>query len=369
MKKLKYTNPTKVLLARIRGKKNEVSASKKSLHQMPGSLIYTGDETFDIRLEVIQFNQEEFLEYELENLSLENIKEHSGVLWLNVLGLHDASLIKRVGDRFSLHNLALEDIMNVHHRPNFDQFDDNFLISFKMLHLHEGELDWEQLSFVVGQNYILTFQEKPGDVFEGVRSRLRKKKGRIRSRGSDYLAFALLDVIVDQYLAILANYDEEINEQEIKLVENANKEILTEINSSKKQINHLRKLARPLREAIHGFSRCSLSIIEKRTRPFIKDLLDHIDHVNESIELNRETIQDNLNNYHSQMSSKLNDILKVLTIFSVIFIPLTFMAGIYGMNFDYIPELRYKYSYPIFWGVLLSIAGGMLLYFKKRRWL
>lgn len=336
----------------------------------PGALFYTGEETsLNVKLEVIQYNEDQIQEYHLSPGDLDKIKPHDGVLWLNVVGLHDADLIQQIGERFSLHNLALEDIMNIHHRPSFDEFDDNLLISVKMLQITNRLLDTEQLSFVIGHNYIITFQEKPWDVFEGVRGRLRKNKGHIRSRGSDYLAFALLDVIVDKYLAILAIYDEEISEQEIRLVDATEKEILAEINASKKEINYLRKYARPLKEAIHNFSRSHHGTIEKKTRPFMKDLLDHITHVNESIELNRETINDNLNTYHSQMSSKLNDILKVLTIFSVVFIPLTFMAGIYGMNFDYMPELHNRYAYPVFWIMLIVMAGGMLLYFRKKRWL
>ncbi len=336
----------------------------------PGALVYTGEETsLDVKLEVIQYNEHEIREYDLPPGELDKIKPHEGVLWLNVVGLHDARLIQQIGERFSLHNLALEDIMNIHHRPSFDEFDDKLMISVKMLQITNRLLDTEQLSFVVGPDYIITFQEKPWDVFEGVRNRLRKKKGQIRTRNSDYLAFALLDVIVDKYLAILAIYDEEISEQEVKLVDATEKEMLAEINASKKEINYLRKYARPLKEAIHNFSRSHHSTIHKKTRPFIKDLLDHITHVNESIELNRETINDNLNTYHSQMSSKLNDILKVLTIFSVVFIPLTFMAGIYGMNFDYMPELHNRYGYPVFWVTLIVMAGGMLLYFRKKRWL
>lgn len=351
-------------------KKTEASAASKKLHLEPGALVYTGEETSqEVKLEVIQYNEADIHEYKLKPDALDKIKPFEGVLWLNVVGLHNAKLIEEIGERFSLHNLALEDIMNIHHRPSFDEYEDNLIISVKMLQVTDTLLHSEQLSFVVGPNYIVTFQEKPWDVFDGVRNRLRKKKGRIRARNSDYLAFALLDVIVDKYLAVLAIYDEQINEQEIRLVDATDKGILSEINASKKEVNYLRRYARPLRESIHSFSRSQHITIEKKTRPFIKDLLDHITHVTEIIELNRETINDNLNTYHSQMSSKLNDILKVLTIFSVVFIPLTFMAGIYGMNFEYMPELHNKYAYPVFWVVLILMAGGMLLYFKKKKWL
>lgn len=370
MKKSTRNKAPQTLFSRVPKKKTEARAASKKLHLEPGALVYTGEDTsFKVKLEVIQYSDSEIREYTLKPESLDEILPLDGVLWLNVVGLHDAELIRKIGDRFSLHNLALEDIMNIHHRPSFDQYDDNLLISVKMLQVSDKLLDSEQLSFVIGANYIVTFQEKPGDVFEGVRRRLRKKRGHIRTKKSDYLVFELLDVIVDKYLAILASYDEEINDQELKLVDATDKEILAEINSSKKEINYMRKHAYPLREAIHAFSRSQHGIIEKKTRPFLKDLLDHITHVTEIIELNRETINDNLNTYHSQMSSKLNDILKVLTIFSVVFIPLTFMAGIYGMNFEYMPELHNKYSYPVFWVVLILMAGGMLFYFRRKKWL
>lgn len=370
VRKQKFPSGSKSLLSRIRRKKTEAGAASEKLHEMPGALIYTGEETSQkVTLEVIQFDAEEFHEYNIESRSLDEILPNNKILWLNVIGLHDAKLIEQIGDRFDLHNLALEDIMNVQHRPSFDQYEDNLMISVKMLKLNKKILDSEQLSFVIGPDYLITFQEKPGDIFEGVRNRLRKKKGRIRTKNSDYLAFALLDVIVDKYLTILAIYDEEINDQEIRLLEATDKSILTEINSSKKEINYLRKYARPLGESILSFSRSKHSTIDKKTRPYLKDLLDHITHVTEIIELNRETINDNLNAYHSQMSSKLNDILKVLTIFSVVFIPLTFMAGIYGMNFEYMPELKEKYAYPTFWVLLVTITAGMLYYFKRKRWL
>ena len=367
---LKYKSTTQRLFSKVRRHKTETTAAAKKLHQIPGALIYTGEETSqDIKLEVIQFDEEYFDEYIIESGSLKDLKEQKGVLWLNIIGLHDAKLIEEIGEHFSFHNLALEDVMNIHHRPSYDEYDDHIVVSAKMLQQSKDTLSTEQLSFIMGKDYIITFQERPGDVFEGVRNRLRNKKGRIRSRRADYLVFALLDVIVDKYLAILATYDETIHEQEVKLLDTVNDSILAEINSSKREINYLRKYARPLKEAIHNFSRSHIILIEKRTRPFIKDLMDHINHVNEGIEMNRETINDNLSAYHSQMSNKLNDILKVLTIFSVVFIPLTFLAGIYGMNFEYMPELHYEYSYPAFWVTLVLVTGGMLFYFKRKRWL
>ena len=337
---------------------------------MPGSLVYTGKTILDsVEIQLIQYNEGSYTERPIEKEELQNIELGNGVLWLNIVGLQDADLIAQIGDMFSIHNLALEDVMNINNRPVFDDYDDNFLILAKMLQMKGEELLSEQFSLIVGAGFILTFQEKPGDVFEGVRNRLRNKKGRIRQRKADYLAFALLDVIVDHYMIIVDQYGEEINDQELKLLDQPGNEILDEIHLSKKEINYLRKYIRPLKEAIIGFHKSESMLIQKRTKPFLTDLMNHITNTAESIELYRETIQDNLAAHHSQMSNKLNDILKVLTIFSVIFIPLTFMAGIYGMNFEYLPELKFKYAYPIFWGLLITVATTMVLYFKRKKWL
>ena len=337
---------------------------------MPGSLIYTGNTILDnVTIEVIRFDGEEYVEESITQEQLKDVKPGSDVLWVNIIGLHDVGLIQEIGELFNIHNLALEDVLNTTHRPIFDDYDDNFLVISKMLRMEDTNLVSEQFSVVTGKNFLITFQEKPGDVFEGVRNRLRNKKGRIRQRGSDYLTFALLDVIVDHYVIIVEVYGEEINDQEVKLLEDVGPETLGDINLSKKEITFLRKYVRPLKEAIVAFHRSESHLIEKKTKPFLSDLLNHITNVAENIELYRETIQDNLAAHHSHMSNKLNDILKVLTIFSVIFIPLTFMAGIYGMNFEYLPELKFKYAYPIFWGALITVAVSMLLYFKRKKWL
>lgn len=337
---------------------------------MPGSLIYTGEQHVDeVKLELMQFNLEDLIEKNLVLDDLDNLKAQGHTSWLNVVGLHDIATIQKIGEAFSIHNLALEDILNINQRPTFDEYDDHFFIAAKMFRTADETIISEQFSMIVGEGYIITFQEKPGDIFDGVRIRLRNAKGRIRTRESDYLAFALLDVVVDHYLAIIEEYGDEINEQEARLLGEFKKEMLADLNLSKKEVNYLRRYARPLRDTVLGFNKSDLAIIDKKTRPFLKDLNDHITHVTETIEVYRETINDNLNTYHTHMTNKLNDVLKVLTIFSVVFIPLTFMAGIYGMNFEHMPELGYEYSYPIFWGAILVVAGGMIYYFKRKNWL
>ncbi|OEK04091.1 magnesium and cobalt transport protein CorA [Roseivirga misakiensis] len=337
---------------------------------MPGSLIYTGDQHIDeVKLELIQFNESEFDQSTITPSALSEVVKPDKIAWLNVVGLHDTEVIKLIGEEFNIHNLVLEDVLDVNQRPIFDEHEDHYLFATKMLRNTSGKVIKEQLSIVVGDCIIITFQEKEGDIFDGVRNRLKKSKGRIRTRKSDYLGYALLDVVIDHYLAIIEIYGEVVNEQEILLLDEVNKEILTDINLVKKEVNLLRRYVRPLKDAIIALNKSDSDLIEKKTRPFLKDLLEHTTYVAESIEVYRETINDNLNTYHTHMTNKLNDVLKVLTVFSVIFIPLTFLAGIYGMNFEFIPELSYRYAYPIFWAVIVTVAVGMILYFKRKRWL
>lgn len=337
---------------------------------MPGALIYTGEQHVEnVRLELIQFNPNELNDNQITLEDLPNLIQPELTTWVNVVGLHDIDTIQKIGECFNIHNLALEDILNVNQRPTFDEYEDHFFMASKMFRTYGDAIISEQFSMIVGDGYIITFQEKDGDIFDGVRGRIRNQKGRIRTRKADYLAFALLDVIVDHYLAIIEEYGDEINEHEARLLGNFHKDILSDLNLSKKEVNYLRRFARPLRDTVLSFNKSDLLFIDKKTRPFLKDLNDHITHVTETIEVYRETINDNLNTYHTHMTNKLNDVLKVLTIFSVVFIPLTFMAGIYGMNFEYMPELSYKYSYPIFWGAIVVVALGMIYYFKRKRWL
>lgn len=337
---------------------------------MPGALIYTGEQHVEnVRLELIQFNPNELNDNQITLADLPNLIQPELTTWVNVVGLHDIDTIQRIGECFNIHNLALEDILNVNQRPTFDEYEDHFFMASKMFRTYGDAIISEQFSMIVGDGYIITFQEKDGDIFDGVRGRIRNQKGRIRTRKADYLAFALLDVIVDHYLAIIEEYGDEINEHEARLLGNFHKDILSDLNLSKKEVNYLRRFARPLRDTVLSFNKSDLLFIDKKTRPFLKDLNDHITHVTETIEVYRETINDNLNTYHTHMTNKLNDVLKVLTIFSVVFIPLTFMAGIYGMNFEYMPELSYEYSYPIFWGAIVVVALGMIYYFKRKRWL
>lgn len=337
---------------------------------MPGSLVYTGERHTDsVRLEVIRFNEEHFEQEEVSIDQLDKVCKDKFVSWLNVESLHDIAVIKKLGETFQIHNLALEDILNISQRPSMDEYDDHLFLVCKMFSTKEKAIFTEQFSMIIAEHLIITFQEKPGDIFDGLRQRIRHPKGRIRSRSSDYLAFALLDVIVDHYMAIIEEYGEEVNIMEAELLDSFSKDMLQDMHLIKKEVNYLRRYARPLKDVIMSYMKTESPLLHKTTIPFLKDLNDHILQVTENIEVYRETINDNLNSYHTHMTNKLNDVLKTLTIFSVIFIPLTFIAGVYGMNFEHIPELQYKYAYPILWGVFVSLVIFMLFYFKRKKWL
>lgn len=321
-------------------------------------------------MEAIIYNADHFEEKviaSVEELKALNLQDR--VLWLNITGLHEVELIRKLGEHFNIHNLTLEDVLNLSQRPKWEEYDDYFFQVCKMVRQEGDRIFHEQFAYVVGKGFIITFQEDSKDNFGGVRDRLRTYKGKIRQRKADYLAFALVDVIVDHYLIITEMYADRIDELESRLSSDTDPNFIDWLNSLKKEVNWLRRTARPLKESVISFNKAVSPLIEKKTTPFLKDLQDHVTHLTENVELYMDELKDLMDHYNNKMNNRLNDILKVLTIFSVVFIPLTFMAGIYGMNFEYFPELQYRYAYPVFWGALITVAGGMIYYFKRKRWL
>jgi magnesium transporter len=278
--------------------------------------------------------------------------------------------MKEIGETFDLHPLLIEDIMNTDQRPKLQESDNNLFVVLKMLRYDETKqtIIAEQLSLVIGKTFLLTFQEQPGDVFEPVRERIRRQKGRIRATSIDYLAYALLDTVVDNYIYIIERFGEKIEDMEELVLGNPEPEVMEQLSNYRKEMNYLRKSIRPAREAITHLARLDTELIDTETIPFLKDLEDLITQASEAIDTYREMLSDQMNLYNSSLSNKMNDIMKVLTIFAAIFIPLTFIAGIYGTNFEYLPELHFKYSYYIFWGVMVAVAVSLLIFFKRKRW-
>lgn len=344
-----------------------------SLGRAPGELVFIGKQKVaETSIRVIDYDQGQLSEQDLKDINDgARYKETDSVTWLNIYGLHDTEVIRQIGAVFGLHALVLEDIVNTGQRPKMEDYDDYLFFGLKMMRYDEdkGEIQSEQLSVVLGKTFLLTFQERPGDVFEPVRDRIRKKKGRIRKVGIDYLAYALLDTVVDNYIFIIERLGEKIEEIEDQILNNPTQDLLARINDYKREMNYLRKVVRPAREFMLQLARLDSPLVQEETIPFLKDLLDLASQAVDVIDAYRDMLSDHLNIYNTGVSNRLNEIMKVLTMFSAIFIPLTFIAGIYGTNFDNLPELHYKYSYFIMWGVFLVVALLMLKLFRKKRWL
>jgi magnesium transporter len=340
--------------------------------QVPGSLIFVGTRKVErSSIHVIDYDSGQLNEWDVTDINqIKNLHSSSACCWVNVYGLHDVDLINDVGARFNVHSLVLEDVLNTGQRPKLEEFDDFVFLVLKMFRYDQEKeaVHAEQLSMVIGRGILITFQERKGDVFVAVRDRLRKMKGRIRQLGVDYLAYTLLDTVVDNYIDVIERIGEHVEELDEKVLGEPDREIIAEVSNAKREINYLRKSVRPARDAIIQLGKLDTDLVHDYMVPFLKDLQDLTTHATEVVEIYREMLTDQMNIYHSSLSNRLNDVMKVLTIFAAIFIPLTFIAGIYGTNFDYLPELHYRYSYFIFWGVIITVAAGMLFFFKKKGW-
>ena len=325
----------------------------------------------DIRIQVIDFDLEEVRETEIKDTGeLRKYLSSDSITWINVDGLHNEQIIRDLSDIFSIPADILSDVMEPSSRPQAEEFDNGFFVSIKMMEFNEkkNRVSVDNLSLIVMDKILVTFQEEKGDVFEPVRERIRKHKTKIRTSGSDYLAFTLLDVVIDNYIYILGIYGEKVETLEGRLILNTNKETLKIINLFKHELNNLRVDIKPAKEMIMGLVKLDTDFIQEQNEKHYKELQDNINQAVDLLDYYREVLYDELNMYHSSMSTKLNDTMTVLTIFSVIFIPLTFIVGVYGMNFDNLPELHWKYGYFIIWGIMLLIVAVMIGYFKKRKW-
>jgi len=340
--------------------------------QSPGALIFVGTRKMDqTEIRLIDFDDVHLTDQKLTDITdAVRYKTTDSRTWININGLHDVTAIGNIGQAFDLHPLVVEDILNTGQRPKIDDYESYLFIVLKMIR-YDKETRMvvnEQLSLVAADRFVITFQERPGDVFEPVRERIRRQKSRIRASGTDYLACALMDTVVENYISVIEQIGEQIEDLEEEILTGHDSGVMEKINLYKRETNYLRKSIRPAREAIFQLSRLESDLIHEKTRPFFKDLEDLIIHATEAIDTYRELLTDQLNIYNSVVANKMNDIMKVLTIFAAVFIPLTFIAGVYGTNFEYLPELEYRYSYFIFWGVMLAIAGASLYYFKKKKW-
>ncbi|MFO7460295.1 MAG: magnesium/cobalt transporter CorA [Desulfatiglandales bacterium] len=339
----------------------------------PGSLVHIGErKTEKARIRLIAYDERNFEEKDIERVEESfPLKPEPAVTWLNIDGIHQVDLIEKIGKQFRLHPLALEDVLNTDQRPKFDDYEDYICVILKMLTYNEKDnrLKVEQISLIVGQSLVISLQESEGDVFDPVRERLRKAKGRIRKMGSDYLAYALVDAIVDSYFVVLERIGEEIESLEDELLSDPKPETSRTIHRLKRELIFLRKSVWPLREVMGRLERGESTLVKEQTKPFLRDVYDHTVHVIDTVETFRDMVSGMMDVYLTSVSYKLNEIMKVLTIIATIFIPLTFIAGVYGMNFNYMPELEWRAGYALAWLLMIAVGVTLLVYFRRKRWI
>ena len=340
----------------------------------PGTLIHIGEKKAEeMKITVIDFDEAHYQEKEIKTIEeCFLFREMPTVTWINIEGLHQVEILEKLGECYGFHPLVLEDIVNTDQRPKMEDYGDYIYIVLKMLS-HNGksnEIVTEQVSIILGSNFVISFQEGgEGDVFNPLRDRIKAGKSRIRKMGADYLAYALLDAVVDNYFIVMEKLGENIELLEEKLVAHPTPETLRIIHHLKREMIFLRKAIWPLREVVSGLERGESSLFKDSTRIYLRDIYDHTIQVIDTIETFRDMVSGMLDIYLSSVSNRLNAVMKVLTIIATIFMPLTFIAGIYGMNFKYMPELEWKWGYPLIWLIMAGIGVSMLVYFKKKRWL
>ncbi len=339
----------------------------------PGTLVYVGEKKVEtVRITFIDYDEQSFEEKQVTKIEeCLKLKDTPTVSWINIDGLHDIELLEKLGKGFELHPLVLEDILSTGQRPKFEDYEKYIFIVLKMLSFSEENqsIEVEQVSLILGPNYVISFQERIGDVFENIRDRIRNAKGRIRKMGPDYLAYALLDAVVDNYFAILEKLGEKIESMEEEVIGDPTEKTVQQIHSLKRQMISLRKSIWPLRELIGGIQKSESSLIKETTDVYLRDVYDHTIQIIDTIESFRDMVSGLLDIYLSSLSNKMNAVMKVLTIIATLFIPLTFVAGIYGMNFEYMPELKVRWAYGAVWLVMITIAVIMLFYFRRKKWI
>ena len=338
----------------------------------PGTLIHIGEEsTAKVKITLIDYDENIFQERELPKIEESfPFKEIPTVSWINIDGLQSIETIEKVGKHFDLHQLILEDILNTDQRPKCENYEKCLFIVLKMLRYDDKSksIYSEQVSLILGQNFVISFQEDVGDVFDQIRDRIRSNKGKIRKMAADYLAYALMDAIVDNYFLILEKIGERIESIEEELISDPSSETVRMIHAIKGELIFLRRSVWPLRELINNLQKTESSLINNSTGPYLRDIYDHTIQVMDTVESFRDMVSGMLDIYLSSISNRMNAVMKVLTIIATIFIPLTFIAGVYGMNFKFMPELEWRFGYFVVLGFMTAVAVTMLIFFKIKKW-
>lgn len=352
-------------------KKHNSYKLSQSAGTAPGTLIYTGINTE----EPVEITLHQYCEENIETKQSANLQEILGQIdkgkqnWINISALHNTQLVQEVGDYFELHPLVMEDIMNTVLSPQFESYEDYLFLTLKMLKINPKTrmIEQEHVSFILGDYFLISFQETKQDVFEPVRQRLNGQKGRIRKRKPDYLLYALIDVIVDNYYTITEEVNEHMDELEDELIHDPRQDVVERITHQKRQIIELRKIVYPLRDVLSKLN-TEEKLVQGQTMRFFNDVYSHVDHVIGTMESQREVLIGFMDLYMSTISNRMNNVMKTLTIIATIFIPLTFVAGLYGMNFDNMPELHYQWGYQIALGIMFVLGVGMYIYMRSRKW-
>lgn len=341
----------------------------------PGTLLYVGEkEITDSAITFLDYNQDVFERRAIKTITefseaVKNVRQDT-VSWVNINGLHNIELLTEIGNLFEIHNLVLEDVLNVYQRPKIEIYDDYIFAVMKHITKKEdGKNNIEQISFIISDDFVITFQDNSTNIFESVYTRIEAGKNIFRKSKQDYLFYVLIDFVVDHYFVINEEITEEIDKLQEELFTETEKNYTEEIHRLKKGINKVRQSVKPSRDIISNLLREDLKMINENTLVYFRDTLDHIIQVTESLDLTRESAISLLDTYLSTVSNRMNEVMKVLTIIATIFIPLTFIAGVYGMNFKYMPELDFEYGYPVVWAVMLIVGILLGLFFKKKKWL
>jgi magnesium transporter len=352
--------------------KKKTHKRKSKMGLPPGSFVFTGHQKVEhVRLTLIQYNQEKHSEQVFTDLNealLAIDAAENQVSWLNVTGIHNVELIEEICKHFEIHRLTGEDIVSVGQRPKLDEFDNYLHLVLRMFHIETQNLDTEQVTFILRNRVLLTFQEREGDVFDYIRKRLEEGKGTIRARSADYLLYALLDAIVDSYFTILEQVGEQLEDLEVEMLKHPTEHVLTKLHDIRKDALLLRRSVYPLREVVSKLEKIEEPLFAAEHRVFVRDLYDHTIQAIETIEVFRDMASGMLDLYMNSLSNRMNNVMKVLTIIATIFIPLTFIVGIYGMNFEFMPELGHPWAYPAVMILMLGIAVAMVVYFKVKKW-
>ena len=348
-----------------------MTAKTQNIGAPPGTLFYNGEKRSDrIKITLIEYNESEYFEEEYYDLSdcLQHVKPNM-VKWINVDGIHKTEVIEAIGKLYNIHALTLEDIVHIDQRPKYEDYEHYVFAVMKMIS-YTTEVKSEQLAIILLENTVISFQEpNGGDAFDIIRTRLRTAKGRVRKLGADYLAYALMDAVVDCYFTAIEKIGDKIEEIEEEIIGNSDNKTLLELYHLKREMIYLRKQVWPMRDMINNMIRSETELIKTSSDIYLRDLSDHVTRIIDTVETYRDLLSGIMDIYLSTNANKMNEVMKVLTIMSSVFIPVTFIAGVYGMNFENMPELKSTWGYFITWTVMLTIILGMLYYFKRKKWL